>query len=170
MHGFAEYHSWESKQKGLAGMSENVKRGFRAGGRAPYGYRLRHVATGAMRDGQDVTKSKLEIDDTASAIGHYLKLRAAGVPRRIAKRQANIDLKDTTLIGIEWNALTYAGFTVWNVHAERIEAALLATPSADQDPPGLSRGARTKRSLLRTKLKHSSARSMTRQKRAAIAH
>lgn len=25
----------------------------------------------------------------------------------------------TTLIGIEWNALTYAGHTVWNVHAER---------------------------------------------------
>jgi len=26
IHGFAEYHSWESKQKGLAGISENVKR------------------------------------------------------------------------------------------------------------------------------------------------
>ena len=61
MHGFAEYHSWESKQKGLAGMAENVKRGFRAGGRAPYGYRLKHEPTGATRDGQPVTKSRLEL-------------------------------------------------------------------------------------------------------------
>jgi hypothetical protein len=26
IHGFAEYRSWESKQKGLAGMSENAAR------------------------------------------------------------------------------------------------------------------------------------------------
>lgn len=119
MHGFAEYHSWESKQKGLAGMAENVKRGFRAGGRAPYGYCLKHEPTGAVRDGQPVTKSHLEPDENAPKAAKYLSLRAAGSLRRSAKRQAGIALPDTTLIGLEWNALTYSGCTVWNVHNER---------------------------------------------------
>ena len=119
MHGFAEYHSLESKQKGLAGMSENVKRGFRAGGRAPAGYRLKHQPTGAFRDGQPVTKSKLEPDASAPVVAKYLKLRAEGMPRRTAIRQSGIALEDTTLIGMEWNALTYSGCTVWNVHSER---------------------------------------------------
>ena len=35
-----EVHSLMSREKGLAGMAENVRQGFRAGGRAPYGYRL----------------------------------------------------------------------------------------------------------------------------------
>ena len=119
MHGFAEYHSWESKQKGLAGMAENVKRGFRAGGRAPAGYRLQHHATGAVRDGAPVTKSKLEPGPDAPAVKRYLALRAAGTPRGSAKRMAGVDIADTSLIGMEWNALTYAGCTVWNVHNER---------------------------------------------------
>lgn len=46
MHGFAEYHSFESKQKGLAGMGDNVKRGFRVGGRAPAEYKLKHEGMG----------------------------------------------------------------------------------------------------------------------------
>jgi len=123
MHGFAEYYSLESKQKGLAGMTENVKRGFRAGGRAPAGYRLTHTPTGAFRDGQAVTKSKLDLDASAPMVAKYLKLRAAGIPRRTAKRQSGITLQDTTLIGLEWNALTYSGCTVWNVHAERERGA-----------------------------------------------
>ena len=103
-----------------AGMGENVKRGFRAGGRAPAGYKLKHEPTGAYRDGHPVMKSKLETDETARAVGAYMKLRAAGVPRRSAALQSRIGLPDTTLIGMEWNALTYAGCTVWNVHNERI--------------------------------------------------
>lgn len=116
-----EYHSILSKQKGLAGMTENVRAGFRAGGRAPYGYRLRKVPTGAIRDGEAVTKSVLEVDpDRAPAIGRYLRERASGVPRRRAIELAGVDdVRDTSLISIEWNALTYAGHTVWNVHAER---------------------------------------------------
>ena len=57
-----EYHSLISKAKGLAGMAENVRQGFRAGGRAPRGYRLVSVRTGAVRDGSEVLKSKLEPD------------------------------------------------------------------------------------------------------------
>jgi len=33
-------------------------------------------------------------------------------------RQLGIRWPVTSLIGLEWNALTYAGHTVWNVHAE----------------------------------------------------
>jgi hypothetical protein len=68
-----------------------------------------------------VTKSVLEPDPaTADAITVYLRERTAGVPRWRAKQKAGLTAaKDTTLIGIEWNALTYAGHTIWNVHAER---------------------------------------------------
>jgi hypothetical protein len=43
------------------------------------------------------------------------------VPRLRAREKAALELADTTLIGIEWNALTYAGNTVWNVHAKRVK-------------------------------------------------
>ncbi|MFC3549423.1 recombinase family protein [Lysobacter cavernae] len=116
-----EYHSISSKQKGLAGMSENVQAGFRAGGRAPTGYVLRKIPTGAIREGEAVTKSVLEPDPSvADAMAIYLRDRAAGESRLRAKRKARLtDMKDSTLISIEWNALVYAGHTVWNVHAER---------------------------------------------------
>jgi len=38
----------------------------------------------------------------------------------LLRNQLGLDLADTSLIGIEWNALTYSGATVWNVTAERI--------------------------------------------------
>jgi site-specific DNA recombinase len=76
-----EAHSMLSREKGLAGMAENVRRGHRAGGRAPIGYRLERQATGAMRDGAAVTKSKLAPSDHAPAIAAYLKARAAGEAR-----------------------------------------------------------------------------------------
>ena len=56
---FDELHSLMSKEKGLAGMAENVRQGYRAGGRAPKGYKLEKIPTGAMREGEAVTKSKL---------------------------------------------------------------------------------------------------------------
>lgn len=40
LHAMDQVHSFMSKEKGLAGMAENVRQGFRAGGRAPYGYKL----------------------------------------------------------------------------------------------------------------------------------
>ena len=46
-----EWHSLTSRQKGLAGMAENVRQGWRAGGKAPRGYRLEYQATGTIRDG-----------------------------------------------------------------------------------------------------------------------
>jgi len=100
-------------------MLENVRRGFRAGGRAPNGYELDYVETGAMRDGQPVTKSRLKPSADARWVAKYLRRRADGESRSLVRRQLGIEVPLTTLIGMEWNALTYAGHTVWNVHAER---------------------------------------------------
>jgi site-specific DNA recombinase len=115
---FDEIHSLMSKEKGLAGMRENVARGFRAGGRAPLGYRLEHTATGVMREGKAVMKSRLVPGENADQLRRYLQERARGTPRTRARELAQLDVATTTLIGIEYNALTYAGHTVWNVHNE----------------------------------------------------
>ena len=110
-----EVHSLMSKEKGLGGMAENVKQGYRAGGRAPCGYKLLKIETGTMRDGEMVTKSKLETTEEAPKVARYLKARVKGTPRKRAAALAGLEhVASTTLIGMEWNALTYAGHTVWN--------------------------------------------------------
>jgi hypothetical protein len=110
-----------SREKGLGGMAENVRQGWRAGGRAPRGYRLEHIATGAVRDGTAVTKSRLVPAPDSHQMQGYLKARAAGISRRHAASEAGLgQALDSSLIGTEWNALTYAGHTAWNVHAERL--------------------------------------------------
>ena len=113
-----EWHSMTSKVKGLAGMAENVRQGWRAGGRAPMGYKLKYHDTGVVREGASVMKSTLVVDAKASIVGAFLKARASGVGRAQAMRQSGLDIPDTTAIGIEWNALTYAGHTVWNQRSE----------------------------------------------------
>lgn len=120
MDAMAVVHSIMSKQKGLAGMAENVRRGWRAGGRAPRGYRLSTVTTGAVRDGKPVEKSVLEPSDEAPLVARYLKARALGTPRAKVIRELGIDWTSSSLIAMEWNALTYAGHTVWNRHNETI--------------------------------------------------
>lgn len=72
-----------------------------------------------MRDGAAVTKSKLAIDEKlAPAIGTYLKARATGMSRSRATERAGLKISHDSLNDMEWNALTYAGHTVWNVHNE----------------------------------------------------
>ena len=120
MQALDEWHSLTSKQKGLAGMAENVRRGFRAGGRAPLGYCLKKLTTDTVRDGALVTKSVLELDpDSAPKVRAYLLARAAGIQAKLAAAQANLEISASSRVGLEWNALTYAGHTVWNVNAER---------------------------------------------------
>lgn len=116
-----EWHSLTSRAKGLAGMSENVRQGFRAGGIAPKGYRLESIATGTVREGQPVTKSRLVPGDDALMVRAYLQARARGATRAAALTQIGQDWPATTLLSMERNALTYAGHTCWNRHAERAE-------------------------------------------------
>ena len=70
---FDEFHSLMSRQKGLAGMRENIQQGWRAGGRPPRGYNLEHTATGAIREGNPVMKSRLVISSESAEIQEYLK-------------------------------------------------------------------------------------------------
>lgn len=116
---FDEVHSLMSRDKGLAGMRENVQQGYRAGGRAPRGYRLVRHETGATRDGQAVTKTTLEPSEDARQVARYLKARAKGQPRSAACRDEGVPWPASSMVGVEWNALTYAGHTVWNRHNEK---------------------------------------------------
>jgi len=112
-----EVHSLISREKGLAGMAENVKQGYRAGGRAPRGYRLKTLEIGASREGVPVTKTVLEPNEEAPAVARYLKAKARGAARNVAMQEAGANWSPGGLIGMEWNALCYAGHTVWNRHA-----------------------------------------------------
>ena len=116
---FDEWHSLTSRAKGLAGMAENVRQGWRAGGRAPRGYQLEYVPTGAIREGVPVTKSRLVVSEEAPAVAAYLLARAGGAARGDLIRRLGVTWPVASLVGMEWQALTYAGHTVWNVHAER---------------------------------------------------
>ena len=117
---FDEYHSLQSKAKGLAGMAENVRQGWRAGGRAPRGYLLDYTATGAVRDGAPVMKSRLVVDDEAAPlVAEYLRLRAQGLPRGTAVAKLKLPWPTSSTQSMDWQALTYAGHTVWGMHAER---------------------------------------------------
>ena len=121
LHAMDQVHSFMSREKGLAGMAENVRQGFRAGGRAPFGYKLEYMSTGAVREGEPVTKSKLVLDDNAPKIATYLKGRAKGLTGSLLAEKLGLEIARTSLNGIEWNSLTYAGHTVWNVHNEMTE-------------------------------------------------
>lgn len=117
---FDEYHSLISRAKGLAGMAENVRQGWRAGGRAPRGYRLKYQPTGAVRDGAPVLKSTLEVDpETAPLVRAYLELRSRNIARGPAVAQLGLPWPASSTQSMDWQALTYAGHTVWGMHAER---------------------------------------------------
>jgi hypothetical protein len=63
-----------------------------------------------------VLKSRLEVDPgTAPAVQMYLRARAGGLRRALAAERAGLErYSPGSLVGIEWNALQYAGATVWN--------------------------------------------------------
>lgn len=120
MQAMDEWHSLTSREKGLAGMMENVRRGYRGAGIAPHGYRLKRVQLGMVREGAPVTKAVLEPTEDLPAVGKYLSLRALGIPRPQAIEQSGIRMRSpSSLISTEWNALTYAGCTTFGVFNER---------------------------------------------------
>lgn len=118
---FDEFHSQKSKMDGLRGMRENIKQGWRAGGRAILGYKLEKHVVGT-REGQPITKSKLAPDPkTFQLIQAYLKGRSIGESRKALINSLNLTQNFTTLVYIEDSAMTYAGHTVWNRHNEYID-------------------------------------------------
>lgn len=124
---FDEFHSQKSKADGLRGMRENINQGFRAGGSAPYGYRLEKQIVGA-RDGEPITKSTLVPDPIdGPKVKAYLESRAAGMSRKVASERNDIDKTASVLLYLEENALTYAGHTVWNRHNERVDGGYVGS-------------------------------------------
>lgn len=128
---FDEFHSQKSKADGLRGMRQNAKMGYRAGGAAPFGYRLAPAHEGVNAEGVRVVKNKLEPDpETAPTIREYFKRRASGEPRNqilsdfnsrgiMAKRGA--PWRASSCVYVERNIDTYLGHTIWNRHAERLD-------------------------------------------------
>ena len=76
-----------------------------------------------MREREAVTKSKLLPSKNAPVIARYLKLRSQDISRTRILNELDLDIAKTSAVGIEWNALTYAGHTVWNVHNENIKGS-----------------------------------------------
>jgi site-specific DNA recombinase len=113
---FDELHALLSGEKGAAGSRANIAAGFRSGGVAPFGFKLQHKETGGTRGGVAVRKSTLMVDaGQAKKVKAFLQARADGVARNVAAKSAKLqDKAVASLIAIERNALTYAGFTTWN--------------------------------------------------------
>jgi hypothetical protein len=113
---FDRLHARLSGEKGAAGSRANIAAGFRSGGAAPFGYKLQHEETGATRGGVAVRKSTLVLDaGPAKKVKAFLMARAAGVSRVEAAKAAKLESKAVaSLIAIERNALTYAGYQCWN--------------------------------------------------------
>ncbi len=121
MEAFDQFHSEKSKADGLRGMRENIKQGWRAGGRALLGYQLEKHEVG-VRDGVPITKSKLKPDPVKfHLVQSYLKGRANGESRKALINRLNLSTPYATLAYCEESALTYAGHTVWNRHNEFID-------------------------------------------------
>ena len=125
MEAFDEFHSQKSKIDGLRGMRENIKQGWRAGGRAILGYQLEKHVVG-MRDGQPITKSKLVPDPKYfKLIQAYMKGRARNESRKALIKILELDVSYNSLIYLEESALTFAGHSVWNRHNEYVEGGYI---------------------------------------------
>ena len=131
-HAFDELHSQLSKEKGVASMKQNIENGYRAGGRAPYGYRLKQIEIGKHRNGDTLTKSQLVPDDeTAPIAREYFQRRAKMEPRRtilddfyqrgIPSPTGQRRWIVSTAKSMEDNIDTYLGHLIFNRHNERIK-------------------------------------------------
>ncbi len=132
-----ELHSRMSKAKGVEGQKQNVRRGYRAGGEAPYGYRRRVMVIGQHRSGQPITKSVNEPDpETAAVVQEYFRRRAGGESRRVILRDferraipspsGRAGWAPATARGFEENVLAYLGHLVYGRMNERLREQGLA--------------------------------------------
>ena len=132
MSAFDYIHSQQSKAKGLASMKQNVINGYRAGGRAPYGYRLIKFDQGKHRSGNTIYKSKLEPDpETANFAREYFERRSRfeerrsiledfyrrGIPSPTGRKKWPL----SSAKSLEDNLEQYLGNTLFNRHNERVK-------------------------------------------------
>ena len=129
---FDYIHSQQSKVKGVAGMKQNVKNGYRACGKAPYGYKIEEVEVAEHRNGDVIHKTRLVPDpETAKYVIEYFERRAKyetrksilkdfykrGIPSPSGKSEWPISSGKS----IEDNIDTYLGHTIFNRLNERLK-------------------------------------------------
>ena len=129
---FDYFHSQMSKAKGVASMKQNVRQGYRAGGRAPYGYKLEQIELGRHRNGDMMTKTRLVPDpETAPFAKEYFERRSKyetrksilddfyrrGIPSPSGKTKWPV----ATAKSFEDNLDVYLGHTVFNRINERVK-------------------------------------------------
>jgi site-specific DNA recombinase len=129
---FDYIHSQQSKVKGLASMKQNVKNGYRAGGKAPYGYALEQIELGKNLNGEPIVKTRLVPNPTTSVIAReYFERRVElesrksilddfyrrGIPSPTGKKSWPV----ATAKSMEENIEVYLGHTVFCRHNERVK-------------------------------------------------
>jgi len=114
-------------------MKQNVRSGFRAGGRAPYGYRLKEVPASKHLKGGITTKTILEPNPPYSEIiTEYFERRAKRenirailkdfYKRGILSPSGNRHWSPHSARSIEGNLEVYLGHTIFNRHNEKKRA------------------------------------------------
>ena len=132
MSAFDYIHSQQSKAKGIASMKQNIRKGYRAGGRAPYGYMLETEVVGKHRNGETITKTRLKPNpETRDFAREYFERRARFENRRsilndfykrgIPSPTGRKIWSPATARSLEDNIDVYLGHTVFNRHNERVK-------------------------------------------------
>lgn len=125
-------HSDFSRAGARRGQKQNVRAGYRAGGRAPFGYRLKKHVIGINSNKEEIHKSTLEPDpDTFPIVKEFLERRATGESRRSIMQEfmergipgpsGKKAWYSSAGKSIEENILVYQGHLAYNRHNERID-------------------------------------------------
>jgi site-specific DNA recombinase len=125
-------HSDFSRAGAVRGQKQNIRNGYRAGGRAPFGYRLVKHPIGLNSKKQEIHKTTLEPDlETFHVANEYLQRRAMGESRRsimhdfmdrgVKSPGGTKTWYSSAGKAIEENHLVYQGHLVYNRHNERID-------------------------------------------------
>ena len=121
-----------SRAGSIRGQKQNIRSGYRAGGFAPFGYRLKKQTIGFNADKEAITKSTLEPDpDTFPIVKEFLERRAGGESRgsilidfksrRIKSPSGKPYWQYSTCNSIENNVWVYCGHLVYNRHNRKID-------------------------------------------------
>ena len=131
MEAFDQMHSDMSRAGSIRGQKQNIRNGYRAGGKAPFGYKLKKHITGTNKENSEIYKTTLEPDPkTFSIAKEYFVRRASGESRRsifddfesrcILNPSGKKKWSESTGKSIEENVMVYQGHTAYNRHNARI--------------------------------------------------
>ena len=126
-----QVHAEKSRQDARRGQRENILRGWRAGGPAPYGYQLVHEKQGTNRRGDPIVKSRLEPKPEEAEIvkevferfgaGESMRLIAEDLSRhRVPRKRGGCRWTNSSITEMLNKVDTYLGTAVWGaVHHAR---------------------------------------------------